>query len=1830
MHHGRGNRLGALTLMGVSLYLAASGCTPKNGTQTKGKGVGVSLRLPVSPPESLRLAQGTLAPFHLGLRVEGPDGFVANETVDLRSGRSELELEIPYGDVKVSALLFSMDVGSNATLASKCEADLASRENENDQSTSGSQNGGNQNGGNQDGGDRGKEVYASNALERLKVGETTNELVLSFPAWTAVDFKPVLVKLEQAPFSLNDATMVMADGVTGKALFPPCEHMEIDEKVDAGRGIARFDTALIGDLTAFRGILRGADGTLAPLPHIPFAAAAAARLMRVDFSANKATALAGDADLFQEGMSVAQKIAQGLSPFQPKPAFSIYWSESGSGSYTVRAGQGSSNNNNNNNNGPNIDSVMCRIVELPALAATDCYRDGLIAALTPGTPYRVSYVISADGFTSSAFEETITVSTQQQDPTNLQLNVDSNSHVIASWSPPSSGPTPTNYYLQAVTGANTPSSCDASGPGAHFEVNSNVLATDLGAYSAGTQVNVKVCSYASSSVSPGTNQSITVPTPVTPPLNPNGLQLSTDANLHVIASWNAPSSGKTPTHYYIQTTTGATPPTSCDAAGPGTHMEVAANNHSADLGAYSAGTQVHVKVCSFTAPNSASPGANQSMTVQAPLSAPGGLAASPRNSQVALTWNTVSGATDYEIRYATGAANPETGTVVSSTGTGTSKTVSALVNGTNYKFVVRAFAGSVAGPFSSVSTATPMSPPRELTTVSAHRLTDTSIALNWTVPSSAPPANQLDTVSFDVHLQSGGTPPANCANTSTRVSGAPFAAAGLNLPLSLTGLASNTNYGIRVCAVGNVLYGLSSSGVTAAADTSTAPPPEASGVTFSGGILSWNSGGGTTSDFRVRKSSTGVPAPNCTSGDVVSFDPISRTASISTATDFTVRICASDASTAPIVSAGVAYTFQSGTNAFNPAYEGPAEAVSPSVSEFHDTWIKLTWGAPTSGLAPTSYVVRYGMGTLAAGCTDGTSVSNADVDFTSRTARVDRGSTTWNANFQVRICSVNGSQTSPGVNLSVSGPSAPASPGNLAAIPYDGKAVVSFDTPTAVQYRVCYRAGSSPVPDEVGTQCTSPQSGSAGGRKQIVLTSLSNGSAYQMVAQAIDNNAYGSPTSSVSVTPQASTLGAPTGVQASSLGSGRVRITWNSVGSATSYRVYTSSSPGISVDTAASMSVTGATTYDYLLPSSAQNNTNYFAVEARSGSAFSPLSSEASALASSFGPYQADVGTMLSNDILDADADGAKLYFASPLGISITQNNGTTWQHLTRAQGLPAGAVVRVSAGTAGGVSVIAAIFEEHKGGPRYLHASLNGGSNWISAGASNGGAGTAISDVMVQGSFIWLATNSVSSNSLRHFSISELSANSAFPTAILPTNTTSVFPSTSSPFLNFARKPASIDVYIATEDKFGYCDTTSCNSISTSSYLDENIKEMSVSGDGAVLFALQSKSRVRRPDGTWAAIAPGQVACASSFQNTLLTCGPGEFKTTDASASSWSNWTPHTSPADYMVRGAVAGQSNMAFVYGNFGIQQWNSSFASSGTEHANPRSGRFDVTEPRNIVKVGTKLLMARGELGWAESDDNGLNWNRSPSIGGEKLVYDAAGRVSGSNTYLFFATGNGIKIRTISGGSSTDSTTQASIGFKSIVTFASAKVLALNVNGTSLALSEDNGQTFNTLTVPFSGHAVQRIIGSENGNAYVATNQGVCYIPAAGSTCSALNLGGSLTVYDIAEDDNTLWIATSSGLKTLPLVNLAESASSVSSGNSAIDSQDVTSLWFNDANGKLFVGTKASGLYQSGNGGTSFTQVPGLTAAPSSYIERVSGGFASLLWVWSGAGLLVGPQP
>src|SRR3984957_14172329 len=274
-------------------------------------------------------------------------------------------------------------------------------------------------------------------------------------------------------------------------------------------------------------------------------------------------------------------------------------------------------------------------------------------------------------------------------PTGLQ-GAPGNAKVTLTWNP-STGATGYHVKRSTTSGAET-----------------TVASPSSATYTDTTVVNDTKYFYEVSAVNSSdesANSAEVSATPVAPqtaPPTPANLQ-ATAGNAQVALTWSA-STGATSYHIKRSTSSGAE--TQIAAPTANTFIDTIAVN----------GTKYFYVV---SAVNSVGESANSnevSATPTAPATVPAtptGLAATPGNAQISLTWNASTGANSYHVKRSTTSGGPFTSTLASPTATKYVDTT--VINGTAYFFVVSAVNATGESANSSQATATPVATAADVT-----------------------------------------------------------------------------------------------------------------------------------------------------------------------------------------------------------------------------------------------------------------------------------------------------------------------------------------------------------------------------------------------------------------------------------------------------------------------------------------------------------------------------------------------------------------------------------------------------------------------------------------------------------------------------------------------------------------------------------------------------------------------------------------------------------------------------------------------------------------------------------------------------------------------------------------------------------------------------------------------------------------------------------------------------------------------------------------------------------------------------------------------------------
>jgi fibronectin type 3 domain-containing protein len=478
----------------------------------------------------------------------------------------------------------------------------------------------------------------------------------------------------------------------------------------------------------------------------------------------------------------------------------------------------------------------------------------------------------------------------------------------------------------------------------------------------------------------------------------------------------------------------------------------------------------------------------------APSTAPTGLAATPGSTIVGLSWNTVGGATSYNVYRNGTLAGSATTNSFSDTG---------LTNGTTYSYAVSAVNSVGSGPESAPVSTTPNVPLPNTPTGLTAAPGSATVSLSW---STVAGASNYNLYRNGVLISSPGV-----------------------ASFSDTGLTNGTTYSYTVAAVNGAGVSPNSAPVSATPSASTQPPVTPTGLVGVPGqataILSWNPVGGATG-YNVYRS--------------LSASTVGALVGTPTGAPFTdMGIDSNYSNDDPhfvptiyyyVISAvnGAGVSSNSSQVSVTPNYLVPA-APENFVAVPGNASVSLTWTTRELDTTPASSFLVYRNGTLIASpSTD----SYTDTGLTNGTA------------YTYIVAAVSSLGQSPNSTRQTVTPLAtttvPAAPTGVTASPSNATVMLNWNAVTgATSYNV-YRNGAS----------VATPSGASFPDSHLV-----NGIAYSYVVFAVGSGGTGVGSLPVSATPSGSAPVAPLGLTTVA-GNTFVTLSWNVVNTATGYNVY--------------------------------------------------------------------------------------------------------------------------------------------------------------------------------------------------------------------------------------------------------------------------------------------------------------------------------------------------------------------------------------------------------------------------------------------------------------------------------------------------------------------------------------------------------------------------------------------------------------------------------------------------------------------------------------------------
>jgi alpha-tubulin suppressor-like RCC1 family protein len=764
----------------------------------------------------------------------------------------------------------------------------------------------------------------------------------------------------------------------------------------------------------------------------------------------------------------------------------------------------------------------CSGAQFPGIASTS----QVVIGLTAGTQYAFR-VCAANGNATHDLSSGVTATGSTQspsappNPTAPGVTGDSMTQVTLSWT--TGGGSTATFQVAYALGGTAPADCS----GAQFTgiTSTSKILTGL---TAGTQYAFRICSV-NTSMDVSTGVWVIGSTLQLPPPDPTAPGAISNTSSQLTLSWT--SGGGSTASYRVKYQSGASAPVDCSSPN---HTGISGTNQV--VTGLTAGTQYSFRICAVNSNPTpdVSSGVTVSATPQGVPPNPTGLVATPNSTtQITVSWTSGGGSTvSYDLAYAPGTTAPADCSAAQFTAIGgTSQAVTGLTAGSQYAFRICAVNGNSTPEASSGATvggASLQGVPPNPTSPVAMGNSPSQITLGWTTGGGS-------TSTFLIAYAPGATAPANCSSAQlTGLTGTSQA---------VTGLTAATQYSFRICAANSNSTPDLSPGLTVSETTlQVAPPDPTSPVAISNTstqiTLSWTSGGGTTTTYRVKYQSGATAPVDCTTPNFTGIAGLSQVVTgLTPGTQYSFRICAANGNPTPDVSTGV--TVGGMPQAL------PPNPTSPVVTPNSTSQIIVSW---TSGGGSTaSYRLAY-----AAGASAPANCSAAQFTAIAGTSQVVTGLTP-GTQYSFRICAVN-SNTTPDVSTGVTviGTTlqvAPPNPTTPIATPNTGTQITlswASGGGTTVTYRVKYQAGTTAPPD-----CTTPNYTGIAGLSQVV-TGLTAGTPYAFRICA----ANGNPTADVST--GVTVIGMPQGVPpnptspvATGNSTTQITVIWTSSGGST-------------------------------------------------------------------------------------------------------------------------------------------------------------------------------------------------------------------------------------------------------------------------------------------------------------------------------------------------------------------------------------------------------------------------------------------------------------------------------------------------------------------------------------------------------------------------------------------------------------------------------------------------------------------------------------------------------
>lgn len=618
---------------------------------------------------------------------------------------------------------------------------------------------------------------------------------------------------------------------------------------------------------------------------------------------------------------------------------------------------------------------------------------------------------------------------------------------------------------------------------------------------------------------------ITVTTPAlgVAPGPATGLATSNISTTALTLSWTAPVVGSLPLTYQ--------PQVSVSGSGTFTNIGSPTSATTVNVTGLTPGVTYLFQVSTVNSTGTSLSGTVSQTTLSVVPSAPTGLAVvgSPTQTSVSLQWNAPTTGTlpfIYQVSFATPSGSG-TYTPFATTTTGLSQTITGLVAGSGYDFIVTASNGAGAGPASvtlvNVQTAGVVAnPPGPATGLAVSNLATTSLTLSWVAPSSG-------SLPFTYQPQ-------------VSISGGAFANIGLAVSVTtaaITGLSPATNYQFQIVTSNTTPSTSTSASVSAI--TLSVLPSAPTGFSVVGTpaqtsiALQWVAPGTGTPPLTYQVLlATPTGAGTFVVAGATTTALTQTITGLSPATTYDFQVQATNAT-----GTGPAATLTNVSTAAGSIGSAPSPATALVASAITSSGLTLSWTAPSSGTLPFTYQIQQAPAGSSSFVNTGGSLSVTTGPVSGLTAATGY-------QFQVVTTNVSGSSTSASISATT-----------LAVIPGAPTGLVVAGSPTQTTVTLQWVApatGTAPLTYQVLSRTPTGSGGFAVAGAVVstltqTITGLTASTSYDFEVEAINAAGTGSPSSILLNVVTAAVVipvapSAPTNLAAGTVTASTIPVSW--------------------------------------------------------------------------------------------------------------------------------------------------------------------------------------------------------------------------------------------------------------------------------------------------------------------------------------------------------------------------------------------------------------------------------------------------------------------------------------------------------------------------------------------------------------------------------------------------------------------------------------------------------------------------------------------------------------